>query len=263
MCPRRSCCPFQLVSTRSLRPTLKQIELQFTCHADLSVICEPNLALLLLFLCRAIGASLERGPGADGVGGPGSERPAHAAFRSLCSCSGLLTDAPCRSHDGPWLGLSHLMTWQVPQNPAVDGQLYVGLITSGPSIVSLSGPHQELLSGRHHSPLLQMAWPCSRTPEACVAFSRWGLPEALRCILFPTANTPNTMGSGGEYGPRSRTGLLYLLHSAFLRWAPSEAGSLPSFLAWTGAELLGVACVASRTQRGLPGTLFPPLWYGM
>lgn len=47
-----------------------------------------------------------------------------------------------------------------------------------------------------------------------------------------------------------------MLHSPFLLWAPSKAGSLPRYLVWARAGLLGVGCVASGTQRGLPGTVF-------
>lgn len=118
--------------------------------------------------------------------------------------------------------------------------------STSPNISPIAVPQKA-----YHS-MLQMAWSCSRTPEACIVI----LPVvlAIRHCIFLTTNTSNTIRSVGLYGPR---GAICTVTWTF----PTQSWLLSvSLSTWSSICIIDLECVASRSQTDLPGTVFPSLW---
>ena len=114
--------------------------------------------------------------------------------------------------------------------------------STSPSISPIAIPQKA------HNSMLQKAWSCSRIPEACIVILPMGLVMRHFIFLTPTPPTPSDLLDCAA----QVVGLFVLQRGHF----PLKAGWCQCHSVY-GAVFVDLECVASRTQTGLLGTVFP------
>lgn len=114
--------------------------------------------------------------------------------------------------------------------------------------------------------LLQMARPCFRTPEVCIAILPQRPAIHFMLHLFPQQIllTPEGLLDCMTYMARLLVPWHELTAELFPIWGPPQSW-WPSVSPHIRAQavFLDVECAVSRSQSGLPGTVLPSLQWGV